>query len=99
MLIIKATHAQKKSDARKYDKINICVCIEREKERKSIEQIESSIGFYLLAEVCPYGVTVCDDVNADDAELNVPNGPILLNADDIKLVIPEKQKNKLVELV
>lgn len=38
-------------------------------------------------------MTALDELSADDAaadaELNEPNGPIVLNADDIRLVIPK----------
>lgn len=33
-----------------------------------------------------------EELRADDDELKVPNGPILLNADDIKLVIPTREE-------
>lgn len=49
--------------------------------------------FYLLVGVGPYGVTAFVEPSAEDAavdaELNEPNGPIVVNADDIRLVIPK----------
>ena len=50
--------------------------------------------FYLFVDVGPYGETPFDELSADEAELNVPNGPILLNADDMRLVIPKGTKKK-----
>lgn len=38
-----------------------------------------------------------DDAAAADAELNEPNGPIVLNADDIKLVIPRRKKGQRID--
>jgi hypothetical protein len=50
---------------------------------------------YLFIGVDPYGGTTLDEISADDAaaadaELREPNGPIVLNADDMRLVIPRK---------
>lgn len=49
--------------------------------------------FYLLVGVGPYGVTPLDETSAEDAaadaELKEPNGPIVVNADDMRLVIPK----------
>ena len=47
-------------------------------------------------------MTTFDEINADDAaaadaELNEPNGPMVLNADDIKLVIPKKEIKETFE--
>ena len=42
-------------------------------------------------------MTTLDEINADEAaaaeaELNEPNGPMVLNADDMRLVIPKERK-------
>lgn len=56
--------------------------------------------FYLFVGVGPYGVTTLDEINADEAaaaeaELNEPNGPMVLNADDMRLVIPRRKEKKI----
>lgn len=35
-----------------------------------------------------------DALNADDVDGKGPNGPILVNADDMRLVIPKRRKKK-----
>jgi hypothetical protein len=48
--------------------------------------------YHLFVVLGPYGEIPLDELKADEVELNVPNGPILVNAEDIKLVIPMKEK-------
>ena len=37
-----------------------------------------------------------DEAKADEVEPNAPKGPMLLKADDIKLVIPRIQRNMII---
>lgn len=77
-------------------------CKPKEKKNKNQSSkfmvVRSSFDFYFVG-FCPYGVTILDELSADDAaaaeaELSGPNGPIVLNADDMRLVIPETRNLK-----
>ena len=64
----------------------------QKKKKKKKKSNQQRWRFHLFVEEGPYGAIPLDAFRADDDELRVPNGPILLKADDIRLVIPRRER-------